>query len=107
MITARSSSSSRHPHDWGRSVAITLESLVAQSQGAETDWETSELFGADLTLRIEPLANGATVTIVWDRPENQYPEPTQRDRRDDGLNATSPAPTNNSRFMTRVVSLRS
>ena len=73
LITARSSSSSRHPHDWGRSVAIALESLVAQSQGAETDLETSELFGANLTLRIEPLANGATITLVWDRPEKQHP----------------------------------
>lgn len=73
LITARSSSSSRHPHDWGRSVAIALESLVAQSQGAETDLKTSELFGADLTLRIEPLENGATITLVWDRPGNEHP----------------------------------
>jgi hypothetical protein len=72
VITARSSSSSRHPHDWGRSVAIALESLVAQSQGAQTDLETSELFGADLALRIEPLANGATITLVWDRPDAQH-----------------------------------
>jgi hypothetical protein len=51
-------------------VAIALDSLVAQSQGAETNLETSELFGADLTLHIEPLANGATITLVWDRPES-------------------------------------
>jgi hypothetical protein len=70
LITARSTSSSRHPHDWGRSVAIALDSLVAQSQGAETNLETSELFGANLTLHIEPLANGATITLMWDRPES-------------------------------------
>ncbi len=73
LIPASSCSSSRHRHDWGRSVAIALESLVAQSQGAETDLKTSELFGADLILRIEPLANGATITLAWDRPENQHP----------------------------------
>jgi hypothetical protein len=46
--------------------------LVAQSQGAQTDLETSELFGADLALHIEPLANGATITLVWDRPDAQH-----------------------------------
>ena len=72
LITARSFSSSRHPHDWRRSVAIALESLVAQSQGAQTDLETSELFRADLALRIKPLATGVTITLVWDRPDAQH-----------------------------------
>ena len=72
IITAHASSSSRHPQDWGRAVAIALNSLVVQSQHAETDLETSELFGADVTLSIEPaLINehleGATITLTWKR----------------------------------------
>ena len=72
LITARSSSSSRHPHDWRRSVANALESLVAQSRSAQTDLETSELFGDDLALRIEPLVTGVTITLVCDRPDAQH-----------------------------------
>jgi hypothetical protein len=74
IITAHATSSSRHPHDWGRAVAIALESLVAQSQHAKTNLETSELFGADLTVRIEPLTidrgkDGAAITLTWNRPD--------------------------------------
>jgi hypothetical protein len=74
IITAHATSSSRHPHDWGRAVAIALNSLVAQSQHAEINLETSELFGTDLIMRIEPLTithelDGATITLTWNRPD--------------------------------------
>lgn len=64
VFTAESTASSRHPQDWGRAVAVALNSLVAQSQNADTDLNTSELFGADLTLHIDELADGTRLTLT-------------------------------------------
>ncbi|MBF4577582.1 hypothetical protein [Frondihabitans sp. VKM Ac-2883] len=69
VFTAESTASSRHPQDWGRAVAAALNSLVAQSQHADTDLNTSELFGADLTLHIDELADGARLTLTWTKTD--------------------------------------
>lgn len=69
VYTAESTASSRHPQDWGRAVAVALNSLVAQSQNADTDLNTSELFGADLALHIDELADGARLTLTWTKTD--------------------------------------
>lgn len=69
VFTAESTTSSRHPQDWGRAVAVALNSLVAQSQDADTDLKTSELFGADLILHIDELAAGARLTLTWTKTD--------------------------------------
>ncbi|ROQ30977.1 hypothetical protein EDF46_3489 [Frondihabitans sp. PhB188] len=69
VFTAESTASSRHPQDWGRAVAVALNSLVAQSQNADTDLNTSELFGADLNLHIDELAGGARLSLTWTKTD--------------------------------------
>lgn len=69
VFTAESTATSRHPQDWGRAVAAALRGLVVQSQNVDTELNPSELFGGDLTLHIDDLADGARLILTWTRTD--------------------------------------
>lgn len=67
--SATESSSSKHPGDWGRAMAVALTRLVDQARADGYFIEHDNLFGASLHLTITEVAHGVQITIQWDPDE--------------------------------------
>lgn len=67
--SATENSSSKHPCDWGRAMAVALTRLVDQARAEGHDIEHDNLYGADLQLRIVEAEHGVLITIQWDPDE--------------------------------------
>jgi len=61
---ASADTTSRHPQDWGRAVAVVLERLAEQAaaDGADQD---GALVGADVALHISEVVDGVRIDAVW------------------------------------------
>jgi hypothetical protein len=61
---ASEETTSRHPQDWGRAVAVVFERLAEQAaaDGATVD---SALLGADVALHISETADGVKIEATW------------------------------------------
>ena len=67
--SATESSSSKHPGDWGRAMAVALTRLVDQARADAYDIEHHSLYGAGLHLTITEAEHGVQITIQWDPDE--------------------------------------
>ncbi|POH57266.1 hypothetical protein [Arthrobacter glacialis] len=63
------SSSSKHPADWGRAMAVALTRVVAQGRADGHYIEHDNLYGADLHLTIAEAAHGVQITLCWSPDE--------------------------------------
>jgi hypothetical protein len=61
---ASEETTSRHPQDWGRAVAVVFERLAEQAaaDGATVD---KALLGADLALHISETTDGVKIEATW------------------------------------------
>ncbi|HEV7623005.1 MAG TPA: hypothetical protein VGO26_02635 [Amnibacterium sp.] len=61
---ASQETTSRHPQDWGRAVAVVFERLAEQAaaDGADID---AALLDADIALHITETADGARIDATW------------------------------------------
>jgi hypothetical protein len=62
--TASAETTSRHPQDWGRAVAVVFERLAEQVATDEADVDAA-LLGADIALHISETADGARFDATW------------------------------------------
>lgn len=63
--SATVSSSSKHPADWGRAMAVALTRVVAQARSDGHDIESDNLYGAELHLTITECDQGVNITLSW------------------------------------------
>jgi hypothetical protein len=61
---ASEETTSRHPQDWGRAVAVVFERLAEQAaaDGATVD---NALLGADVALHITETTDGVKIEATW------------------------------------------
>ncbi|AIY00519.1 hypothetical protein ART_0920 [Arthrobacter sp. PAMC 25486] len=69
--SAIESSSSKHPADWGRAMAMALTRVVAQARADGHDIEHDNLYGTDLHLTITEADPGVQVTLRWSPDESE------------------------------------
>lgn len=63
--SATEDSSSKHPADWGRAMAVALTRVVAQARADGHNIEHDNLYGADLHLTITDADEGVHITLRW------------------------------------------
>ncbi|MBG6215958.1 hypothetical protein IWX75_000395 [Arthrobacter sp. CAN_A6] len=64
-FTATEESSSKHPHDWGRAMAVAISRLADMAREAGDEFEHEALLGEDLHLFVEDTDDGVDITISW------------------------------------------
>ncbi len=64
-FTATEESSSKHPHDWGRAMAVAISRLADMAREAGDEFEHEALLGEDLHLFVEDTEDGVNITISW------------------------------------------
>ncbi|MEO8220934.1 MAG: hypothetical protein ABI563_09135 [Specibacter sp.] len=67
--SATEGSSSTHPADWGRAMAVALTRLVDQARADGHDIESDQLYGAELHLTIAEAEHGVQITLRWSPDE--------------------------------------
>lgn len=67
--SATENSSSKHPGDWGRAMAVALTRLVDQARADGHIIEHENLYGASLHLTITEAEHGVQITLRWN-PED-------------------------------------
>lgn len=80
--SATEGSSSKHPADWGRAMAVALSRLLDQARMDGHDIERNNLFGADLHLTIAEAEDGVQITLRWRLEESgrSVPKPAAEDQ---------------------------
>lgn len=63
--TVTEASSSKHPHDWGRAMAVAISRLVEQADQAGDVVEHENLYNEDLHLFVEENDDGVDITMSW------------------------------------------
>ncbi|AMM22688.1 hypothetical protein AX769_21425 (plasmid) [Frondihabitans sp. PAMC 28766] len=61
-------SSSAHPADWGRAIALALEYLAVQVAYTVREPESGVLVGRDIRLHFDALDDGVEITAELDAP---------------------------------------
>lgn len=58
-------SDSKHPHDWGRAMAVAISRLADLAHEAGDVVEHENLYGEDLHLFVSETDEGANITMSW------------------------------------------
>lgn len=64
-FTATEESTSKHPHDWGRAMAVAICRLTDMAREAGDPVHHEALIGEDLHLFVEDTVDGVTITMSW------------------------------------------
>ncbi|MFJ6000742.1 hypothetical protein [Arthrobacter sp. NPDC092385] len=64
-FTATEESTSKHPHDWGRAMAVTICRLTDMARQAGDPVHHEALIGEDLHLFVEETEEGVAITMSW------------------------------------------
>ncbi len=64
-FTATEESTSRHPHDWGRAMAVAISRLADMAREAGDPVHHEALIGEDLHLFVEDTEGGVSITMSW------------------------------------------
>lgn len=72
--SATENSSSKHPCDWGRAMAVAMTRLVEQARPNDPTNKHEYLYGSRLDLIITEAERGVEITLQWDADE---PAPLQ------------------------------
>lgn len=84
-FTATEESTSKHPHDWGRAMAVTITRLTEMAREAGDPVHDEALIGEDLHLFVEDTEDGVSVTMSW--------TPSERDSTTSGAPDADPSDT--------------
>ncbi|MUK00540.1 hypothetical protein GM708_00515 [Vibrio cholerae] len=72
-FTATEESTSRHPHDWGRAMAVAISRLADMAREAGDPVHHEALIGEDLHLFVEDTEGGVAITMSWTPREQAAP----------------------------------
>ncbi|WP_434994849.1 hypothetical protein [Arthrobacter sp. Ld5] len=78
-FTVTEESTSKHPHDWGRAMAVAISRLTDLAREAGDPVHDEALIGEELQLFVEDTEHGVNITMAW-TPGEQGPRreaPTQ------------------------------
>ncbi|WDF33034.1 hypothetical protein PTW37_14450 [Arthrobacter agilis] len=87
-FTATEESTSKHPHDWGRAMAVAICRLTEMAREAGDPVHHEELIGEDLHLFVEDTDDGVNITMSWTPRERAEP-PADTPTSDDGPDGES------------------
>jgi hypothetical protein len=73
-FAATAESTSKHPHDWGRAMAVAICRLTDMAREAGDPVHHEALIGEDLHVFVEDTAEGVTITMSW-TPSEQPASP--------------------------------
>jgi hypothetical protein len=80
-FTATEESTSKHPQDWGRAMAVAICRLGDMAREAGDDFEHEALLGEDLHLFVKETHDGVNITMSWtpkrEAPKERVEEPAQ------------------------------
>lgn len=63
--SATAAANSKHAHDWGRAISVTMQHLVAQAREAGEEVGDGCLYGEDLHLLIRDTQQGVEIQLTW------------------------------------------
>jgi hypothetical protein len=64
-FSATEDSTSKHPQDWGRAMAVAICRLAEMAREAGDPVHHEALIGEDLHLYVEDTADGVSITMSW------------------------------------------
>jgi hypothetical protein len=64
-FAATEESTSKHPHDWGRAMAVAICRLTDMAREAGDTVHHEALIGEDLHLFVEDTEHGVNITMSW------------------------------------------
>ncbi|MHA7208477.1 hypothetical protein [Arthrobacter sp. MDT1-65] len=64
-FSATEKSTSKHPHDWGRAMAVAICRLADMAREAGDPVHHEALIGEDLRLFVEDSEDGVDITMSW------------------------------------------
>lgn len=64
-FAATAESTSKHPHDWGRAMAVAICRLTDMAREAGDPVHHEALVGEDLHLFVEDTEEGVNITMSW------------------------------------------
>ena len=62
---ATEESTSKHPQDWGRAMAVAISRLAVMAREAGDPVHHEALIGEDLRLYVEDTEHGVSITMSW------------------------------------------
>ncbi len=75
-FTATEESTSKHPHDWGRAMAVAICRLAEMAREAGDPVHDEALIGEDLHLFVKDTEDGVNITMSWTpREQGALPPP--------------------------------
>ena len=76
-FTVTEESTSKHPHDWGRAMAVAISRLTDLAREAGDPVHDEALIGEELQLFVADTEDGVAITMSW-TPGEQGPPPGER-----------------------------
>lgn len=73
-------SDSKHPHDWGRAMAVAISRLVDLAHEAGDVVEHENLYGEDLHLFVSETDEGANITMSWTPRASNAPQSSEQEQ---------------------------
>lgn len=70
-------SDSKHPHDWGRAMAVAISRLAELARDEGDVVEHENLYGEDLHLFVRETEDGAKITMSWTPKDTGDPSPVR------------------------------
>lgn len=74
-FTATEESTSKHPHDWGRAMAVAICRLTDMAREAGDPVHHEALIGEDLHLFVADTEHGVSISMSWTPSEREAAEP--------------------------------
>ncbi|MBG6225524.1 hypothetical protein IWX63_002096 [Arthrobacter sp. CAN_A2] len=75
-FTVTEESTSKHPHDWGRAMAVAISRLTDLAREAGDTVHDEALIGEDLQLFVEDTEDGVNISMSW-TPGEQASAPSE------------------------------
>lgn len=84
-FTVTEESTSKHPHDWGRAMAVAISRLTDLAREAGDPVHDEALIGEDLQLFVADTEDGVNITMSWTPGEQGPPPAGTAEQHDDAL----------------------
>ncbi len=78
-FTVTEESTSRHPQDWGRAMAVAICRLTELAREAGDPVHDEALLGEDLHLNVGETQDGVNITMSWTPRDREEPTLASRD----------------------------
>ncbi len=88
-FTVTEESTSKHPHDWGRAMAVAISRLTDLAREAGDPVHDEALIGEDLQLFVADTEEGVNITMSWTPGEQGPPPAGTAAQHDDALGEDS------------------